>query len=84
MEWPFATYIMQPLPRKIEGIAEVAGTRDGSWEVRDIWIKTGHRTYRSASYDERQQIKLTLELLAGGQIGRAYRESTQEPQHDYI
>lgn len=75
MDVSFEVILKDPVPHKVRGIAEVAGDPKGRWEVRDIWIATHPFGYRLAGYDERQNIRLALHMLAGGDIGRSYRGS---------
>lgn len=80
MDWPFSTYVTHPRPKVISGIAEIAGDRGGSWQVTTIYIEDQfgrRRMYRHADYDERRQIEMSLHVLAGGDIGRAYRRSME-------
>lgn len=83
MDWPFETYIMRPLPMRVKGIAEIAGNRNGFWEVRDIWIQQDGNLFRAAGHDERKQIELSLQMMAGGKIGKAYRDSLLEPEYEH-
>lgn len=83
MDWPFETYIKRPLHRRVKGVAEIAGQRNGAWEIRNVWIETGENLFRPADYDERKQVEISLQMMAGGKIGRAYRKSLKEPEYEH-
>ena len=83
MDWPFDVFLLRPVPRRVQGLAEIAGDWRGNWEIKDIWISTAPKTFRLADHAERQQISLSLHMMAGGEIGRAYRKSIQEPVYEH-
>ena len=83
MDWPFETNICRPVPRRICGFAEIVGKEGGVWQVGQIYV-SDRLGWRHADHDEALDIAWTLHLLAGGDIGRAYRKSIKEPGYEHV
>jgi len=75
MDLRFDVFVPIPVPRRVRGIAEIAGDARGKWEIRDIWIEISPFGFRLAGYDERKTIRSALHAMAGSDIGRYYRGS---------
>lgn len=82
MDWPFETTICRPAPRRVRGIAEIVGAEIGVWQIGQIYV-ADQIGLRHAGLDEQKDISWNLHTLAGGDIGRAYRESLVEPRDEH-
>ena len=82
MDWPFETFLPSPIlpPRRVSGVAEIVGRRNGAWQIGNIYLL--EHGVRIAGYDERREIEMRLQTMAGGDIGRAYRRSMEGLCHD--
>ena len=81
MDWPFDVFVQHP-PRRIAGVAEIVGERNGSWEIGQIYVRNDEGAVRHADVAERRDVSLSLFMLASTAIGRAYRK-TMERGNDH-